>query len=205
MGNQGDGIGRLVMRGKTCEIKAAAPRGQAPTRGGKAFRNNRGGPRSQHQTRAHQVPPFGHNGHLPVMYQNPYPQGVYAPIPGVPGYAPPVYHHAMPPPSHSQPHSPPHGSIPLSGDRNLSDSGIAGGPYFFASPLAGPPPERFSVPNGFPPTPQIPANYQQGYAFVPYVPDHTQMPVQMEMPSMTQPAEQNIQVEEEVKTNDEES
>ena len=208
MGNHGDGIGRLVMRGKTCEIKAAAPRGQAPTRGGKAYRNNRGGPRNQHQARALQVPSFGHNEQFPVMYPHdnynvPYPQGVYSTLPSVPGYAPPIYHHAMPPSSNSQPHSRPHGSIPFGADRNLGDSGIAGGPYFFASPLAAPPPEGFSVPNGYPHTPQIPANFQQGYAFIPYAPDHAQLalPV-MEVASMRQTVEQNIEAEEKANTND---
>jgi hypothetical protein len=210
MGNHGDGIGRLVMRGKTCEVKVAAPRGQAPIRGGKANRNNRGGPRNQHQAQAQQVPYFGHNEQFPVMYQNdaynmPYPQGVYSTVPSVPGYVPPIYHHAMPPPRHAQPNSPLHGAIPLSADCDPSDSGIVGLPYFFASPLAAPPPECFSVPNAFPPTPQIPAHYhQQGYAFVPYGPDHTQSAVPVtETAYISQPMESSIQAIEEVNTNGE--
>jgi hypothetical protein len=206
MGNHGDGIGRLLMRGKTCEVKAAAPRGQAPTRGGKANRSNRGGPRNQHQAQAQQVPYFGHNEKFLVMYQNdtynmPYSQGVYSIVPGVPDYVPTVYYHAMPPPSHAQPNSPLHGAIPLSADCDPSESGITGTPYFFASP----PPDCFSVPNTFPPTPQIPAHYhQQGYAFVPYAPDHTQSAFPaMEMASMTQSMEPSIQAIEKENTNDE--
>lgn len=210
MGNHGDGIGRLIMRGKTCEVKPAAPRGQAPTRGGKAYRNNRSGTRSQHQGQSNQVSSFGQNEQFPVIYQNenynlPYPQGVYSAIPGVPGYAPPVYHHPMPHPTHSQPHSPPNGSIPLNADRNLGDSGIIGPSYFFGSSLPAPPPEHFSGQNMFPPAPQIPAHYhQQGYAFVPYVPGHTQqaLPV-MEMPTMTHPMEPSTHANEEVNSNDE--
>ena len=68
----------------------------------KSQSNNRGGPRNQHQAQAQQIPYFGHNEQFPVMYQNdtynmPYPQGVYSTVPGVPGYVPPIYHHAMSP------------------------------------------------------------------------------------------------------------
>lgn len=200
MGNRGDGIGRLVMRGKTCEVKAAAPKGQAPIRGGKSNRNNRGGPRNQHQTQAHQVSSFGYNEQFPAMYQHgnshtSYPQGMYSPIPGVLGYAPPVYHYHMPSRTHAQPHSSPHESIPLSIDRDPRNGGNAGAPYLFATHLGIPPPDQFWVPNTFPPTPQIPANYQQqDYAFVPYVPGHTQsaLPV-TEMTSVMQPMEPSMQ------------
>jgi len=210
MGNHGDGIGRLVMRGKTCEIKAAAPRGQAPTRGGKANRSGRGGNRNQHQQQAHHLNHFGGNEQFPVMYQNdsygmPYHQGVYPAVPGVPSYPPPVYHHALPHPSHAQPLSPPHGSIPLSTDRDPSDRGAVGAPYYFASHVSAPPPDRFPVPNAFQATPQIPPQYQQqGYAFVPYVPDHAQPAIPMtNMASMTQPMEPSNQASEEMGTNDE--
>jgi len=198
MGNHGDGIGRLVMRGKTCEVKPAAPRGQAPSRGGKAYRNNRNGPRNQHQGQPNQVPSFGQNEQFPVMYQNesynlPYHQGVYSVAPGVPGFVPPVFHQQpVAHPSHSQPHSSPNGSIPLGPDQNLSDTaGVVGSPYFFGSSIAAPPPEHFVSQNVFPPTSQIPAHYhQQGYGFVPYVPDHNQSahPV-METSTMMQQVE----------------
>ena len=205
MGNRGDGIGRLVMMGKTCEVKPAAPKGQAPTRGGKTYRNNRSGTRSQYQGQSNQV---SANEQFPVIYQNeynlPYPQGVYSAIPGVPGYAPPVYHHHMPHPSHFQSHSPPNGSISLNADRNLGNNGIVGPSYFFGSSLPAPRPERFSGQNAFPPAPQIPAHYhQQGYAFVPYVPDHTQQAIPvMEMAAMAQPMEPSTHANEEVNSND---
>mmetsp|Transcript_5593 Transcript_5593/g.11568 ORF Transcript_5593/g.11568 Transcript_5593/m.11568 type:complete len:351 (-) Transcript_5593:138-1190(-) len=206
MGNQGDGIGRLVMRGKTCEVKAAAPRGQAPSRGGKSYRNNRSGPRNQHQAQSPQVPSFVHNQQFQVMYQNdnfnvPYPQGMYSTIPGVPGYAPPVFHHPMPHPGHSQQHSPPHGSIPINGDHNLSENGMAGASYFFGSPHGAPPP----VQDAFPHAPQIPGHYQQhGYAFFPYVPDHNQTPLPaMENATIMQPMEASTQAKEELNSNDE--
>jgi RNA recognition motif-containing protein len=211
MGNHGDGIGRLVMMGKTCEVKPAAPKGQAPTRGGKAYQNNRSGTRNQHQGQLNQVSAFGGpNEQFPVIYQNEnynlfYPQGVYSATPGVPGYAPPVYHHHVPHPSHPQLHSPRNGSIPLNADCNLGENCIVGPSYFFGSSLPAPPPERFSGQNAFPPAPQILAHYhQQGYAFVPYVPDHTQQAIPvMEMATMTQPMEPSTHANEEVNSNDE--
>lgn len=215
IGNHGDGIGRLVMRGKTCEVKAAAPRGQAPTRGGKANRSNRGVGRNQHQAQS-QVSSFRHNGQFPVMYQTdsynmPYPQGFFSTIPGVPGYAPPVYHHTMPPPNHAQPqpqpqpHALPHGTIYPSVDHDLRDGVVAGAPYFFASPHAVPPPDHFTAPNAFSPTPQILPNYQQqGYAFVPYVPGHTESALQAtEIALTTQSMEPSIQSIEEMNKNNE--
>lgn len=191
MGNQGDGIGRLVMRGKTCEVKAAAPRGQAPSRGGKANRNNRNGPRNHQQAQSQQVPSFGHDEQFPVMYQTdnfnvPYPQGVYLTAPSVQGY--PVFHHQMQYPGHSQPHSPPHAAGPISvnGDSNIGDNGMAGPSYFLGSPHGGPPPTQ----HAFPRAPHIQGHYQhqQGYAFFPYMPDHIHAhhPV-MENAAMMQP------------------
>lgn len=211
MGNHGDGIGRLVMRGKCCEVKAAAPRGQPPTRGGKANRSNRGVPRNQHQTQA-QVFPFRHNEQFPVMYQTDnynmtYPQGFFPNIPGIPGYAPPVYHQTMPPPNHAQPqpHALPHATIYPSVDRDPRDGMVAGAPYFFASPHAVPPPDHFTAPNVFPPTPQMLSNYQQqGYAFVPYVLGHTEAALQAtEFALAAQSMEPSIQSIEEMNNNTE--
>lgn len=206
MGNSGDGIGRLVMRGKTCEIKAAAPRGQAPTRGVKSNRMHRG-PRSQHQVQARQVPSFGYNEQFPVMYQNAsfnmsYSQDAHSVAPGVPSYAPQLYHD-LPAQNYAQTHSQPHGIISLSTDSDVSGSGIVGPPYSFASHLTSPTPDRFSLPNAFPP---IPSYYpQQGYAFIPYIPEHhTQLPLPaMEVPSMIQPIQQSIRASEEGSYNDE--
>ena len=204
MGNQGDGIGRLVMRGKTCEVKAAAPRGQAPSRGGKSYRNNRNGPRNQQQAQSQQVPSFGHHEQFPVMYQNdnfnvPYPQGVYVTAPTVQGYAPPIFHQQMQPPGPSQPHSPPPGPIPVSGDRNVGENGMAGASYYYGSPHGGPPTQH-----AFPHVPQIPGHYQQGYAFFPYIPDHTQAPHPvMENTAIMQPPEVGIQNKGEIHSNNE--
>jgi len=208
MGSHGDGIGRLVMRGKTCEVKAAAPKGQAPHRGGKANRNIRGGPRNQHQGQVHQVPPFGNNDQFPAMYQNDnyhmaYPQGVYSTLPGVQGFVPPAYH-VMPPPAHAQHQAPPHGSH-TSSDRDPRDVGIVGTPYFFTAPLVASQPDRFSVAHTFTPTPQLPANFHhQGYAFLPFAADHPQMMVPvMDVGSMAQPREQSVRAIDEINNNDE--
>ncbi len=203
MGNNGDGIGRLVMRGKTCEVKPAAPRGQAPNRGGKSNRNNRSGLRNQHQGQAHQGPFYGQNEQFPVVYQNdnynlPYPQGMYSMVPGVPGYAPPIFQASLPHPSHSQPHSPPNGTIAPSAGRNLGESGIVGPSYFFGSPLPATPLEHVPVHGTFPLPPQISGHYQQqAFAFVPYVPDHghSVLPM-MTMPAMGQPVKSSTNANE---------
>jgi len=192
MGDHGDGVGRLVMRGKTCEVKAAAPKGHAPTRGGKANRGNRGGPRNQYQAQAHQTSPFVHTEQFPDMYYNDsynmsYPQGVYSSAPGVSGYNTPMYHPIMP---HYAP-PPPHGPFLLPTDHDPR-----GAPYFFAPPPA----DRFSVPDAFPPTHQLLANFpQHAYEFIPLVPG---FPV-TEMPYMMQHVEPEIQVTEEIYGNDE--
>ena len=196
------------MRGKTCEVKAAAPKGQAPNRGGKANRSNRGGPRNQHRAQAHQLSSLGHNDHqFPVMYQNenynmPYPQALYSMHPGVQGYVPPVYNQVMPRTSHNQQHAQPQGSHVIA-DCDPRDVGLVGSPYFFTSPSGGAPPDRFLVPNAFPPIPQIPANFQQpSYAFVPFVPDHTQTSFPTtEMGTMVQPMQQHVQDTDETKNN----
>lgn len=208
MGNHGDGIGRLVMRGKTCEVKAAAPKGQAPHRGGKPNRNNRGGPRNQQQPQVHQVSFLGHSDQFPAMHQinnynMVYPEGAYSTLPGTQGYAPPVYH-IMPPPSHPQNHAPPHVAY-RSADCDPRDIGIVGTPYFFTAPIELPPPDCFSVPHTFTPTPQLPANFQhQGYAFVPFAPDAPQMTVHVpEVGSMTQQNEQSVRVTDETNNSDE--
>jgi len=204
MGSRGDGIGRLVMRGKTCEVKAAAPKGQAPNRVAKANRSNRGGPRNQHQAQVHQVSSIGPNDQFPVMYQNdnynvPYPQVLYSTVPGVQGYVPPVYNHAMPPPSHNQPHGPPHG-LHINTDYDPRDLEILGAPYYYTTTTTTPP-DHFAVPNALPPMPQISANFQQpNYTFVPFVPDHSQTSFPAtEMGSMVQPMEQHVQSIDEIK------
>jgi len=208
MGNRGDGIGRLIMRGKTCEVKAAAPKGQAPNRGGKANRSNRGGPRNQHQAQGHQISSLGYNGQYPIMYQNesyhmPYQQILYPTPPGVAGYAPHVYNHVMPAQSHNQPHVAPYGSH-MNTDSDLSGVVIAGAPNFYTPSSTASQPDRFSMPNALPPTPQITGTFQQpGYAFVPFVPDHSQMSFPVtEMGSMEQPIEHHVQDIEEMNKND---
>jgi hypothetical protein len=76
MGGGDDGIGRLVMRGKTCEVKAATPKGEGF--GGKKFPSrgaNGGGSHHQHY-RQHLPPQYngGHpehqqlNHHIPSAY-----------------------------------------------------------------------------------------------------------------------------------------
>ena len=199
MGNNGDGIGRLVMRGKMCEVKAAAPRGQAPTRGGKSYRNNRSGLRNQNQGQTPQFPSFGQQEQFPAVYQNdnynvPYAQGMYPVVPGVPGYAPPIFHTPMPHPSHFQPHSPPSGTIAPSTDRNPSESNVVGPTYFVGSSLPVTPVEHVPAHGTFPLPPHISGHYQQqGFGFVPYVPDngHSVVPV-MTMPTMNQPMETSL-------------
>lgn len=199
MGNNGDGIGRLVMRGKTCEVKAAAPRGQAPTRGGKSYRNNRSGLRHQHQRQTPQFPSFGQFEQFPAVHQNgtynlPYAQGMYSVVPGVPGYAPPIFHTPMPHPSHSQPHSLADGTIAPGTDRKLGESNVVGPTYFFGSSLPTTPPDHVPAHGAFPFTPHISGHYQhQGFGFVPYIPDngHSVFPM-MTMPTMNQPMEMSL-------------
>ena len=210
MGNHGNGIGRLVMRGKTCEVKAAAPRGQAPARGGKSSRSYRGG-RNQHQPQGQQVPSFGQNEQFPLYLPNdnynvPFAQGIYSTVPNFPGYTPPVYHHAMPPPSHAQPHTLYNGSIPLNVDRGPGDGGVVGTPYFFSPPQTVSPPDRFPVPNTFPHTTQIPAHYQQqGGAFIPYIPEQAKVTIPaMEMNSGAEHAEPGNQTIEQMNNTDDE-
>lgn len=176
MGDQGNGIGRLVIRGKTCEVKSAAPKGRAPTRGGKANRGYRGCPRNDHKAQVHQMPPFAHTEQFPVMYQSdgynlPFHRGVYASTTD-------EYHALMSHPTmafhgHSQPytHPPPHGSGLFNADRDPRDVETAGAPYFLSPPLETNLAEHFSVPNIVFPANQIPAYfYQQYYGFIPFVP-----------------------------------
>ena len=194
------------MRGKTCEVKAAAPKGHAPTRGGKANRGNRSGLRNQHQAQAHQMPSFVHTESFPGSYNTPYPQGAYSPDPGVPGYTVPMYHPTIHPYAHAQ-HQP-HGADLFTADHDFrGGGGTAGAPYFFAPPLATPPADRFSGPNGFPLTHQLPANYSQhAYVFIPLVPGplHPVLPVAKIASILQQHMEPGIQATEEMNGNDEE-
>lgn len=90
MGNGGDGVGRLVMRGKTCEVKAATPKGEGF--GGKKSHPQRGGGHSHnnivhHHYRQHQQQ-YGHleQQHINNHMQPPYPyteQMGYAMVPDV--------------------------------------------------------------------------------------------------------------------------
>jgi hypothetical protein len=188
MGNHGDGIGRLVMRGKTCEVKAAAPKGHAPTRGGKSNRANRGGSRNQHH-----MHPFVNPGHFPAMYQNdgynlPFHHEVYMAASN--GYSTRIYHPALP--TYGQPQS--HGSPVFNGERDPKAVGLAGAPYFFAPPIAMPHAEHFSTGNEIP-SHQFPAYFQQhGYAFIPVVsgPIHAQSPF-MEDAHVTRTTEASVQ------------
>jgi len=210
IGGHGDGIGRLVMRGKTCEVKAAAPKGQAPTRGGRSNRGNRGGARNQCQGETHQVSTFRPNELYPVMYQNDsfnmqYPQGAFSSVSHGPGFAPPGYHPNMHPHSYALSHGPHHGSFPLIADHDPRVEGVVGAPYFIASAIVPPSTDRFSVLNAFPPTLQIPAYHQQqDHSFLPYGPGHFQPTLPAtEMATMTQPVEQNIHATEEIDDNGE--
>lgn len=183
MGNGGDGIGRLVMRGKTCEVKTASPKPpDSPARGGGGTpsKSGRGSPGlcSEHCLRSpgehhdphyyqqqHRLSPsFGPDGQFPVVhhqhdnYAMVCPQGAPSWIPSVSGFAPPVFH-----PSamllHHPIHPPPQGTIPP----------------FVTPPIAAP---------LYPPAmPQIPANYYfphyQQHGNYEFVPNPTIVPAPM--------------------------
>eukprot|EP00536_Pseudo-nitzschia_multiseries_P012564 jgi/Psemu1/68371/estExt_Genemark1.C_4860022 len=180
MGDQGDGIGRLVMRGKTCEVKAAAPKGHAPTRGGKANRNKRGDYRNYHHSQAYQMPSFAHVEQFPVMYQNdgvgfPFNQGAH--LNQTAAYDPLIHHPSAVPHSFSQDviHHPLQGSVTLTAD---CDHGYVetGGPSYYASPpLETRLSEQSSVPNAYSPA-LLPPDYfhQEYYGLVPLAPAHFQ-------------------------------
>jgi hypothetical protein len=107
MGDRNDGIGRLVMRGKTCEIKAATPKGEA----GYNARRTRGGSTGGKSNSSNTVPSYpystqmgypmmldplaaGHSYNHPHHYQYPYANG-YPPY----GMSHMPYYSGMPPPN----------------------------------------------------------------------------------------------------------
>ena len=187
MGNDGDGIGRLAMRGKICEIKEALPKGEAPSRGSKANRGNRNGTSNQNQPKAYQMTPFVYNEQM--AFPHVYSQGGYPAAPFAPGYAAaPMYHPAM----HGQYLHQNQGAVLLSADHEFTGGGdIAGAPYFYVHPLANSQIDCFPTPDGFLSTQQNPYNYSQyGYAFIPLVPGPI-LPV-AQTPSIMQPVEQGI-------------
>jgi hypothetical protein len=141
MGNNGRGIGRLEMRGKNCEVKAAQPK-EAGGRQGKPFRG--GDPP--------QKPSYGLYHHSnPVAFSQeavPYP---YYP-PGVPDYMSTMYYPAAP-----TPYVPRYMNPPMA-EYNMS-------PYFG---YCGEPIEAASVPPfGIVSAPH-PHPHPQTYAFIPY-------------------------------------
>ena len=160
MGNHPDGVGRLVMRGKTCEVKAAQPK-DAGQRGGRGFR----GDRRDHQKYgqggyshpfAGFQPPDAVNyppPHLDVMAMHHYP---YHPH-GIPGYPAPMY---FPPGGPAAP--PVHPSFVPTG-APISHLG----PYMMGheSLPSGPP-------SGIHAVPPVPLNHPQ---YVPTMPPPTQM------------------------------
>lgn len=179
MGDHEDGVGRIVMRGtKTCEVKPATPKGQAPTRGGGKARNRNAGSRTQHKARAYQMPPFVYNdqyGRPPMMYS---PEG-YLSAHDVPGYQMPMYHPAMPAALHDQQLKP--GGMPLHPDQDSIGGNNAGSPYFFH-------------PNDFSHAYHLPTNNpQQPYAFIPLTPTPLHQAVPVAQP-VAQPIAQHVSV-----------
>jgi hypothetical protein len=123
MGDQDDGVGRLVMRGKTCEVKAATPKGDGGF--GRGARNIRSGSYQKREQRKHDN--YGNNigygpmpdsyaylehmAYIPVMHDgvayshNPQLQeyhGTAISDAGVPPFMTPVYYPSVPYP-HTHP------------------------------------------------------------------------------------------------------
>ena len=184
------------MRGKICEVKAAAPKGRAPTRGGKVNRGYRGAHRNHYQSQAYQMPSFSHTEQFPDMYQSdgynlPFYRGVYESPSSE--YHNIMYHPIMALHGYGQPYAQPspHGSILLTADHDPRVAETAGISYLLSPPLETNLAEHCSVPNTFSLAPQIPAYfYQQCYGYIPSVsnPAHQVM----EIDSMTKPMEPGI-------------
>lgn len=115
MGDHDDGVGRLVMRGKPCEVKVATPKGERGFgRGGRTSRSGSHHNRDQRKHDSFQTVGYGHAmgsyaytehlGYVPAMRGIPfqaYP-GTAASGAGVPPYMAPVYYPTVPYP-HTQP------------------------------------------------------------------------------------------------------
>jgi hypothetical protein len=157
MGDHDDGVGRLVMRGKTCEVKAATPKGEGSGRGG---RSSRTGGQNRDQ-RKHDFATIGyshisgsfvypeHVAYLPVMHEG----GAYLPnpqfqeyigttaasAPGIPPYMTPVYYPTVQyPPAH-----PPMVMAPI--EEYVSTGGQMTTPPFFNMVTPAPDAASFAV------------------------------------------------------------
>lgn len=200
MGDQGDGIGRLVMRGKICEVKAAAPKVRAPTRRGKGNRGYRGALRNHYQAQTYQMPSFAHTKQFPDVCQSdgynlPFYRGVYESASSE-NHNLMYYHPTMALHEYGQPYTQPslHGSILLTGDRDPRGAETVGVSYLLSPPLETNLAEHYSVPNTFSLSPQIPAYfYQQCYGYIPLVrnPVHPAHQV-TEIDAKTKPMEPGI-------------
>jgi hypothetical protein len=86
LGYHADGVGRLNMQGKTCEVKAAMPKdpGQNPLRGNPCVRGNHGDHSIIHNDPVYVLPPYHHQPYAPFPYHNhhhrPYPPFVADPM-----------------------------------------------------------------------------------------------------------------------------
>jgi len=164
MGDGDDGVGRLTMRGKTCEVKEATPKGDMmahrPGRNARGRRDQR-----QKHHRNHYEAPYvyaeplgGHGGTLGY-----YPHSI-------PGYVTPMY------PSHVSPPLP----LPVFHPAH---------PHFYVPPTE----PLFSAGTLSPANQQYSSTYPQqaAYAFVPVVPAST-APLSHLPPSVMQAVEPGI-------------
>ena len=116
MGDGGDGIGRLVFKGKTCEVKAADPKSSdSPARNAKG--KSQVAHQYHHQQQHQRSPSFGYDEQFLVLHHPhdnftmAYPQCVPSGMLSVPGYPPTVLHQPAILPHHPS-HLPPQGTIP---------------------------------------------------------------------------------------------
>lgn len=151
MGNNGDGVGRLNMRGKICEIKAAVKKTSSTRVSNHMVTDNRSRLKEINQIppvvySEHVVPPMNHNiAHCPMPYP-PYVQGGYNAAPFVSGHGTPMH---LPFMYDQHPHR-----IPVSEAYDFRSGGTTEAPLFYTSPPMG-----YFAP-------------QHGFGYIPLPPGH---------------------------------
>ena len=155
MGNHPDGVGRLLMRGKTCEVKAAQPKDGSNNRGGRGYRGDRRGHQKYGQGGYTDSYPGGFQPPGVLSFAPPHPDVLamhhYAYHPhGMPGYPVPMYY-----PSGAPTGPPGHPSYIPTG-APISHHG----PYMMGAEAV----QATQPPSGIPPGPPVPPNAQPQFA-----------------------------------------